>query len=102
MALCAYMIVGTVLVYRKNGYQLICNEFDAQDQDMAFMLWVFYLSKILDFCDTLFIVVRSAWSRFTFLHIYHHAVRRAGATAWTLSNGDGGGRGGGGRVWRCL
>ena len=50
--LCLYMIVGTVLVYNERGYALICNPFDAQDTKMAFMLWVFYMSKILDFCDT--------------------------------------------------
>ncbi len=73
--LCAYMIYGTVEVYLADGMSLVCNPFDADNTRMAFMLWVFYLSKILDFCDTVFIVARRAWSRFTFLHIYHHAVR---------------------------
>jgi hypothetical protein len=50
--LCLYMIVGTVMVYLEKGMVLICNPFDAQDSKMAFMLWVFYMSKILDFCDT--------------------------------------------------
>jgi hypothetical protein len=50
--LCLFMVVGTLLVFNRNGMAVICNPFDAADKDMAFMLWVFYLSKILDFTDT--------------------------------------------------
>ncbi|XP_010272821.1 PREDICTED: elongation of fatty acids protein 3-like [Nelumbo nucifera] len=38
-----------------------------------FWAYVFYLSKILEFIDTLLILLRSN-RRLTFLHVYHHAV----------------------------
>ena len=50
--LCLFMIVGTVLVVKKRGFTLLCNPFDAKDTELAFMLYVFYMSKILDFVDT--------------------------------------------------
>jgi elongation of very long chain fatty acids protein 4 len=39
---------------------------------MAAMLWVFYVSKILDFFDTIIMVARGSWTQFSFLHVYHH------------------------------
>ncbi len=54
------------------NYNLVCNSFNKQGSDITFVLWVFYVSKILDFFDTLFMVLRGKWTQFSFLHIYHH------------------------------
>ena len=40
---------------------------------LASVLWVFYCSKVLDFFDTIFMVVRGKWAQFSILHTYHHA-----------------------------
>lgn len=40
--------------------------------DLAYIVWVFYLSKVLDFFDTIFIIAGSSWAQFSFLHYYHH------------------------------
>ena len=53
-------------------YNLVCNEFKHEGSDVTWVLYVFYLSKILDFFDTLFMVLRGKWAQFSFLHIYHH------------------------------
>jgi elongation of very long chain fatty acids protein 4 len=66
------MMTAAFLQARKDNYSLVCNSFDASSKNMANITWVFYLSKILDFCDTFFIVVRGKWQQFSFLHIYHH------------------------------
>ena len=34
--------------------------------------WVFYVSKLLDFADTIFIIARDKWEQFIPLHVYHH------------------------------
>ena len=34
--------------------------------------WVFYVSKLLDFADTIFIIARDKWDQFIPLHVYHH------------------------------
>jgi len=39
---------------------------------LARVLWVFYFSKILDFGDTLIMVLKKSTRQMTFLHIYHH------------------------------
>lgn len=39
---------------------------------MGNVLYMFYLSKILDFCDTFFIIVGKKWNQLSFLHVYHH------------------------------
>lgn len=70
--LCAYMIVGTIMEYRKEGYSLICNAFRPEQKGMAYFLWVFYVSKVLDFADTFFMVVRGNYRQISFLHVYHH------------------------------
>ena len=39
---------------------------------MGNVLYMFYLSKILDFCDTIFIILGKKWKQLSFLHVYHH------------------------------
>ena len=41
---------------------------------MANVLWLFYMSKILDFMDTVFIVLGKKWEQLSFLHVYHHTT----------------------------
>jgi len=71
--LCSYMIWRAIEHYRRKGYSIVCNPFDVNEVGMAEVLHIFYLSKILDFCDTLFIVLRQKWRQMSFLHVYHHA-----------------------------
>jgi len=71
--LCSYMIWKAIEHYINHHYSLICNPFHEKETGMAEVLHIFYLSKILDFCDTLFIVLRQKWKQMSFLHVYHHA-----------------------------
>ncbi|KAM3693665.1 hypothetical protein ACJW31_07G000600 [Castanea mollissima] len=41
---------------------------------LFFWAYIFYLSKILEFGDTLLIVLTNSIQRLTFLHVYHHAT----------------------------
>jgi len=71
--LCGYMIYKAIEQYIVLDYVPICNAFNTKETGMAEVLHLFYLSKILDFCDTLFIVLRKKWRQLSFLHVYHHA-----------------------------
>lgn len=71
--LCGYMIKEAILEYRQQNYSPICNPFLQGESGMARVLWVFYVSKVFDFFDTFFIVLRGKWSKLSFLHVYHHA-----------------------------
>lgn len=70
--LCGWMTYAAIMEAREQNYSLVCNAFRPKETGMATVLWVFYLSKILDFFDTFFIVARGSWAQFSFLHIYHH------------------------------
>ncbi|XP_038682647.1 elongation of fatty acids protein 3-like [Tripterygium wilfordii] len=41
---------------------------------LFFWAYVFYLSKILEFVDTILIILAKSFQRLTFLHVYHHAT----------------------------
>ena len=72
VALCGWMVIETALIARRNDYVLVGNKFDPKDAPMANILWVFYVSKVLDFVDTFCIVLNQKWSQLSFLHVYHH------------------------------
>lgn len=39
---------------------------------MAHVIWVFYISKVFEFNDTLIMILRQKYSQVTVLHVYHH------------------------------
>jgi len=73
VALCAYMMCAALLVAFDEDYSFLCNAFSLKKTTMASVTWVFYMSKILDFVDTVFIVARRKWRQLSFLHVYHHS-----------------------------
>eukprot|EP00933_Yihiella_yeosuensis_P038614 TRINITY_DN32542_c0_g1_i1.p1 TRINITY_DN32542_c0_g1~~TRINITY_DN32542_c0_g1_i1.p1 ORF type:complete len:332 (-),score=74.89 TRINITY_DN32542_c0_g1_i1:137-1132(-) len=73
VALCGWMVYAAMAEHRRRGFSLVCNEFNMKEDGMAFVLHVFYLSKVLDFADTVFMIVKSNWRQVSFLHVYHHA-----------------------------
>jgi hypothetical protein len=71
--LCAYMTIeGFMLAYRNNYTALPCNEYNQENPPVANLLWLFYISKVWDFWDTIFIVLGKKWRQLSFLHVYHH------------------------------
>jgi elongation of very long chain fatty acids protein 4 len=41
---------------------------------MGHLLWLFYVSKVFDFFDTLFIILGKKTAQLSFLHVYHHVT----------------------------
>lgn len=37
-------------------------------------VWWYYISKLFEFCDTFFFILRKKEQQLTFLHVYHHAT----------------------------
>ncbi|CAM9107941.1 unnamed protein product [Discosporangium mesarthrocarpum] len=73
--LCSYMCVeATVIAYRQGYSAVPCNPFNYTDPPVGNVLWLFYISKILDFMDTVFIVLKKSWRQLSFLHVYHHCT----------------------------
>ena len=71
--LCAYMSVHALVIAKHEGLlNLQCGAFHFEDPKVGELLWLFYVSKILDFMDTVFIIASCKQSQFTFLHTFHH------------------------------
>ncbi|EDX10036.1 elongation of very long chain fatty acids protein 4 [Drosophila simulans] len=48
--------------------------FDPHEMRLTKAFWWFYISKILEFADTAFFILRQKWSQLSFLHVYHHST----------------------------
>jgi elongation of very long chain fatty acids protein 4 len=72
--LCSYMCVEAAVQAHRNNYNLVCNGFDRTNPAIANLLWLFYISKSLDFFDTIFIVLGQKWNQLSVLHVYHHTT----------------------------
>lgn len=70
--LCAYMTIEAGFIAHRNGFSLVCSPYDAADPPLANLLWLFYVTKIWDFWDTIFIIIGKKWRQLSFLHVYHH------------------------------
>ncbi|XP_030385974.1 elongation of very long chain fatty acids protein 4-like [Scaptodrosophila lebanonensis] len=59
-------------------YNISCQpcrvSYDPYELRMAAAFWWFYISKLLEFSDTLFFILRKKWSQLSFLHVYHHST----------------------------
>jgi elongation of very long chain fatty acids protein 4 len=53
---------------------LPCEPFNTTNPPLGPLLWLFYISKIFDFADTVFIILGKKWSQLSFLHVYHHVT----------------------------
>lgn len=74
--LCGYLTIRTAVVASSMGYSLVCNQFDPYNAagELPMLLYVFYLSKLLDFADTVFIIMHKKDKQLSFLHLYHHVT----------------------------
>lgn len=61
-----------------NGYSFICQPVDYSNSSDALqqvlMGYCFYVSKLIDFLDTIFFILRKKNNQITFLHVFHHFV----------------------------
>lgn len=73
--LCAYMTIEAFFLAYRNGYGIMpCNGYSQSNPPVANLLWLFYVSKVWDFWDTVFIVLGKKWRQLSFLHVYHHTT----------------------------
>lgn len=59
-------------------YSYVCQPVDYSNGDkairMANLCWIYYISKLTEFADTIFFVMRKKDSQISFLHLYHHSL----------------------------
>ncbi|KAF9973024.1 hypothetical protein BGZ73_003774 [Actinomortierella ambigua] len=75
VSLSAYMAGGILYQAFLAKYSLFENVVDHSSAGlpMAKMIWLFYFSKILEFIDTMIMVVKKNNRQISFLHVYHHS-----------------------------
>lgn len=72
-----FMFTQLVPAVWHGHYNFFCqNTFSAPEMDNKVMriLWWYYFSKLVEFMDTFFFILRKNNHQITFLHIYHHAT----------------------------
>jgi GNS1/SUR4 family len=74
--LCAYMTIEAGMIAYRNNYTFFmpCNTYNTTLPPTANLLWLFYISKVWDFWDTIFIICNKKWRQLSFLHVYHHTT----------------------------
>jgi len=79
VALSAWMMyeffVTTII---NESVNFLCHPLNPQDRSASQMrqlnvLWVYFFSKVIEFMDTFFFILRKRNRQLTFLHVYHHA-----------------------------
>eukprot|EP01060_Flectonema_neradi_P006491 TRINITY_DN14389_c0_g1_i2.p1 TRINITY_DN14389_c0_g1~~TRINITY_DN14389_c0_g1_i2.p1 ORF type:complete len:265 (+),score=38.46 TRINITY_DN14389_c0_g1_i2:65-859(+) len=74
-----FIVVGSL---EELGPKPVCNNDDQNPAPkVRLAVYIFYLSKFLEFTDTFIMILRKKFSQVTFLHVYHHAS--ISAVVWT-------------------
>ncbi|KAK6491878.1 elongation of very long chain fatty acids protein 2-like [Huso huso] len=71
-----YMLIELIASTWEGAYNLQCQNLHSAgeaDTRVAKVLWWYYFSKLIEFLDTIFFVLRKKNNQITFLHVYHHA-----------------------------
>ncbi|KAI1885565.1 hypothetical protein AGOR_G00205110 [Albula goreensis] len=66
------------LAARAAGYSYICQPVNYSDDEnevrVAAALWWYYVSKGVEYLDTVFFIMRKKFNQVSFLHVYHHCT----------------------------
>lgn len=72
VVLSLYMCVGVIVAAVRSGYRFTGNSYDPKDSAMVQVVYVFYMSKLYEFLDTIIMIVKGNLRQVSFLHVYHH------------------------------
>ncbi|XP_028162547.1 elongation of very long chain fatty acids protein 7-like isoform X1 [Ostrinia furnacalis] len=93
--LSSYMFYEHLMSGWWGDYSISCQPVDYSESDQArrmlHLCWVYYFSKLSEFADTVFFVLRKKKSQITWLHLYHHSLTPF--EAWLLVKFIAGGHG---------
>ncbi|CAH0391946.1 unnamed protein product [Bemisia tabaci] len=78
IVLCSWVTIEAFKMIAWSGdFNWMCEPIDYGDNPktrrIIRMVWVYYMLKILDLLDTVFIILRKKFNQASFLHIYHHS-----------------------------
>lgn len=74
---CGYIFRESIRLAWWGHYSYICEplsmEMEPFDFQVAWTVWLYFMLKLVDLLDTVFMVLRKNFHQITFLHVYHHA-----------------------------
>ncbi|KAL1505885.1 hypothetical protein ABEB36_005340 [Hypothenemus hampei] len=74
----AYIAVQLLTASTRLKYSYICEpcrqRHNPDELQIANAVWWYYFSKLLEFCDTFFFILRKKKNQLSFLHVYHHST----------------------------
>ncbi|XP_034948903.1 elongation of very long chain fatty acids protein 4-like isoform X2 [Chelonus insularis] len=74
----AYIAIALFIASFKLSYSYICqpikNTWKAEEMQIATAVWWYYFSKLIEFSDTIFFILRKKDNQLSFLHVYHHST----------------------------
>ncbi|XP_017071994.1 elongation of very long chain fatty acids protein 4-like [Drosophila eugracilis] len=72
--ICLELFISSRTLDYSFGCQPCLVSYSPHEMRIAAALWWFYISKILEFADTAFFILRHKWKQLSFLHVYHHST----------------------------
>ncbi|KAL3691805.1 hypothetical protein R1sor_005456 [Riccia sorocarpa] len=72
-ALSLYMCVGIVIEAISHRYSFWGNAYNSKQIKMGHLLYIFYMSKYIEFMDTVIMILKRNTRQISLLHVYHHA-----------------------------
>lgn len=72
--LSGYMGTKSILLARESNDTLFCVPMAEGEAgvEMAQLVWIFTFSKVIEFLDTVFMIMEGRMRQVSFLHVYHH------------------------------
>lgn len=74
VVLSAYMGTKSILLARESNSSIFCVPMaeGRASVEMAQLVWIFTFSKVIEFLDTVFMIMEGRMRQVSFLHVYHH------------------------------
>lgn len=73
-----YIAIELLIASSRLRYSYVCQPIrqinHKEELRIANAVWWYYFSKLLEFCDTFFFILRKKDKQLTFLHVYHHST----------------------------
>ncbi|XP_076387938.1 very long chain fatty acid elongase 4 isoform X1 [Megachile rotundata] len=74
----AYIAIQLFVASTRLRYSYVCQPIRhvtrPDELQIAHAVWWYYFSKLLEFCDTFFFILRKKDNQLSFLHVYHHST----------------------------
>lgn len=78
VGLSLWMFLELLINSRRSNYNFFCIPYTLSyapaDLRIVNALWFYYVSKAVEFLDTVFMILKKKNNQVSFLHVYHHAV----------------------------